>query len=122
MFNTPPLPCRQSAVRKLRSPVMYIAHSVFSILVDVILERRTLPQFRREDARTYSSASRLLDHEQRPQLQKRGLVKRLREQIRNLFFGGHPVDRDHQVEIEFTAVAQPNLIVFGPRGRTRVDG
>ena len=43
-------------------------------------------------------------HEQRPQVQERGLVKRLREQIRNLFFGGHPVDRDHQVEIEFTAV------------------
>ena len=25
-------------------------------------------------------------HEQRPQVQERGLVKRLREQIRNLFF------------------------------------
>ena len=76
---------------------MYIAHSVFSILVDVILERRTLPQFRREDARTYSSASRLLDHEQRPQVQKRGLVERLCEQICYLLLSRHPVDGDHEL-------------------------
>ena len=67
------------------------------------------------------SASALLAHEQRPQVQEGCLVERFREQIGNLLFGWHPVDGDHELQVELTAVAHPNLIVFGARCGAWVD-
>ena len=51
------------------------------------------------------STSALLSHEQRAQVQERRLVERLGEQIGDLLLGRHPVDRDHQVQVELAHIA-----------------
>ena len=71
--------------------------------------------------RAYSKRVSAACHKQRAQVQEGCLVQRLREQIRNLFFGRHPVDGDHELQVELTAIAQPNFIVFGARCGAWVD-
>ena len=55
------------------------------------------------------SASVLLAHEQRPQVQEGCLVERLREQIGNLLLSRDPVDVDDEVKVELAGVLHPDL-------------
>ena len=67
--------------------------------------------FRWEVPRSERVGAAGIVHQQRTQVQERSLVQRFREQIGNLLFGWHPVDGDHELQVELTTVAHPNLIV-----------